>query len=116
MGHEVVSMNFFEGSVFVAEVAPFSIRAEFLTVELPAILGFILVVEARLCFSNSVDFSELISTVGVLALETISAETDFCPVLAHFTLVFLGLCQRNNLPVLYEGKWLAFSIECGGAS
>ena len=67
-------------------------------------------------FGDSVDFCELIRAVSVLALETISAETDFCPVLAHFTLVFLGLCQRNNLPVLYEGKRLAVSVECGGAS
>lgn len=51
-----MAVNFFEGSIFVAEVAPFSIWTELLTVELPAILRFILFVEARLGFSNSVDF------------------------------------------------------------
>ena len=114
MGHEVVSMNFFEGSVFVAEVAPFSIWAKFLTVKLPAILRLILLVESCLGFGNSVDLSEFFSTVCVLALEPISAEADFCPVLAHFTLILLGLGQRNHLPVLEERNRRRFRVEsCG---
>ena len=116
MGHEVVSMNFFERPVFVAEVAPFSIWAEFLTVELPAILGLVLFVKSCLGFCNSVDLSELFSTVGVLAFEPISAEADFCPVLAHFTLILLRLCQRNNLAILQEHNLclLAFRVKsCG---
>ena len=117
MGHEVVAMNFFEGSVFVAEVAPFSIWAKFLTVKLPAILRLILLVESCLGFSNSVDLSELFSTVCVLALEPVSAEADFCPVLAHFTLILFRLGQRNNLTILQEHHlcFLAARIESCGA-
>ena len=95
-------MDFLEGSVLVSEVTPFAIWAEFLTVELPAILRFILVVKSCLRFGDSIDLSEFFSAVSVLALETVSAEADFCPVLAHFTLILFGLGQRNHLPILHE--------------
>ena len=114
MRHEVVAMDFLEASVLVAEVASFSVWAELLTVELPAILGFVLVVESCLRLGDSVDLCEFFSTVSVLALETISAEADFSPVLAHFTLILLGLGQRNHLPVLEERNRRRFRVEsCG---
>ena len=116
MCHEVVAMDFLEASILVAEVASFSIWAELLTVELPAILGFILVIKPCLGFGDSVDFGKFFGTMRVLALETISAEADFCPVLAHFALILFGLGQRNHLPILHKRHWRRFCVKCGGSS
>ena len=44
MGLVVVSMDLLEGAVLVTEVAPFSVLAELLPVELPAVLRLIFVV------------------------------------------------------------------------
>ena len=91
VSNEVVTMDFLKRSIFVAEVASLSVWAELFPVELATILRFVLLVQSCLGFSDSVDFCELFRTVGVLALETVSAETDFCPVLAHFSLILFGV-------------------------
>ena len=44
MRHVKVSVNLFEAAVFMAEVAALAVWAEFLTVELAAILGLVLVI------------------------------------------------------------------------
>ena len=44
MSHKVMSMNFFEGSVFVAEMTSLAIWAEFFTIELSTILGLVLLI------------------------------------------------------------------------
>ena len=116
MRHEVVTMDFLEASVLVSEVAPFAIWAKLLTVELPAILRFVLVVKSCLRLGDSVDLSELFRAMSVLALQTIAAEADFCPVLAHFTLIFFGLSQRNHLTILQERHRGRRLIESGASS
>ena len=68
MGHEVVSVDFFEGSVLVSEVASLSVWAQLLSVELSAILGFVLLVQPCLGFSDPVDFCEFFRTMRVLTL------------------------------------------------
>ena len=88
-------MNFLEGSVLVAEMATFAVWAELLPVELSAILGLVLLVETGLGFSDPVDLCELLVSVSVLALVPISAEADFGPVFAHFSLVFLSVLRKN---------------------
>ena len=101
MGLVEVSMNFLKASVFVAEVATFAVWAELLPVELSAILGLVLLVEAGLGLGDPVDLGELVMTVSVLALVTVPAEADFSPVLAHLPLVLLSV-KGENLPVLVE--------------
>ena len=101
MGLVEVSMNFLKASVFVAEVATFAVWAELLPVELSAILGLVLLVEAGLSLGDPVDLGELVMTVSVLALVTVPAEADFSPVLAHLPLVLLSV-KGENLPVLVE--------------
>ena len=84
-----MSVDFLEASVLVSEVAALAVRAQFLSVELPAILRLILVVETSLGFGDPVDLGELVMAVGILALETVPAEANLGPVLAHLSLVFL---------------------------
>ena len=55
MGHVVVAVDFFERSVLMSEMTSLAIWTEFLSIELPAILRFVLVIETRLSFSDSVD-------------------------------------------------------------
>lgn len=57
MGHVVVAVDFFEGSVLMSEMTPFAIWAELFSIELPAILRFVLVIETRLSLSDPIDLS-----------------------------------------------------------
>lgn len=96
-----VSMNFLEASVLVAEMATFAIWTELLPVELSAILGLVLLVEAGLSLSDPVDLGELVVSVSVLALVTVPAEAHFSPVLAHLPFVLLSV-QGLKLPIQVE--------------
>ena len=42
--------------------------------------------------------------MAVLALETVPADADFSPVVAHFTLIFFRLGERNHLAILHEAR------------
>ena len=55
VGHVVVAVDFFERSVLMSEMTSFAIWAELFSIELPAVLRFVLVIETRLSFSDSVD-------------------------------------------------------------
>ena len=55
MGHVVVAVDFFERSVLMSEMTSLAIWTELFSVELSAILRFVLVIETRLSFSDSVD-------------------------------------------------------------
>ena len=100
--HEVVAMNFLEGSIFMSEVASLSVWAELFTVKLSTILGLVLFVESGLRFCDPVDLCKLFVAMGVLALETISAETNFRPVLAHLSLILFRVGEGCHLTILYE--------------
>ena len=97
-----MTMDFFERSVLMSEVASFTIWAELLSVKLSAILRFILVIETCLGLSDPVDLSKLFSTVGILAFKTIAAEATLSPVLAHLSFVFLGLGYLHHLSILHK--------------
>ena len=112
MRHEVVSMNFLEWTIFVTEVAPFSIWTELLAVELTAVLRFVLVVEPCLGFGDPIDLCKFVRTVCVLAFEAVPAETNFCPILTHFSLILFGIRQRYHLPVLQESDRLITLVNC----
>ena len=92
MCHEIVSMDFFERSILVSEVASLAVWAKFFSVELSTILGLVLIVEPCCGFGDPVNLCEFLRAMGILALQTISAEANLSPVLAHFSFVFLGLC------------------------
>ena len=102
MGHVVVAVDLFERSVLVPEVASLAVRAELLSVELPAVLRFVLVVEARLSLGDPVDLGKFLGTVGILALEAVAAEATLSPVLAHLAFVFLGLGNGDHLAILHK--------------
>ena len=89
MSHVEVSVNFLEAPIFVSEVAAFTVWAKLFTIELPAVLGLVLLVESCLGLGDSIDLFKFFTTMGILALVTVSAETDLGPILAHFSLVFL---------------------------
>lgn len=90
MGHVEVSVDLFEASVLVAEVAPFAIWAEPLPIELPAVLRLVLVVRTA-CFLllqiKLMILTELLQSVGILTFLAVATETRLCPVLAELTLV-----------------------------
>ena len=46
--------------------------------------------------------------MGILAFETISAETNFSPILAHLSLVFLCIVKGHHLSILYECHAIIF--------
>ena len=103
VSHEVMAMNFLEGSILMSEVASLSVWTELFTIKLSAILGLVLFVEPGLRLRDSVDLCKLFVAMGILALETISAEANFSPVLAHLSLVFLRVGEgSSHLTILYE--------------
>ena len=57
VGHVVVAVDFFERSVLMSEMTSLAIWTELFSVELPAILRFVLVIETRLSFSDPIDLS-----------------------------------------------------------
>ena len=57
VGHVVVAVDFFERSVLMSKMTPFAIWTELFSVELPAILRFVLVIETRLSLSDPIDLS-----------------------------------------------------------
>ena len=117
MGHVVMAVDLFEGSILVSEVAPLAIWAKLFSVELPAILRFVLVVKTCLSLGDSVDLSKFLGAVCILALETVAAETTLSPVLAHFSFVFLGLGNWNHLTILHKRhNWKALFVVIGRCS
>ena len=57
VGHVVVAVDFFERSVLMSEMTPFAIWAELFSIELSAVLRFVLVIETRLSLSDPIDLS-----------------------------------------------------------
>ena len=86
-------VDLLEAPVLVPEVAPLAVEAELLPVESPAVLTLILVVQVFLLLAivNRLHIfalrSQFVEAVSVLALDAISAEASFRPVLAHLALV-----------------------------
>ena len=116
MGHVVMAVDLFEGSILVSEVAPLAIWAKLFSVELPAILRFVLVVKTCLGLGDSVDLSKFLGAVCILALETVAAETTLSPVLAHLSFVFLGLGYLHHLSILHKRQnlrgWIVKTSRC----
>ena len=75
MGLVEVSMNFLEASVLVAEMATFAVWAELLSVELPAVLGLVLLVKAGLSLGDPVDLGELVVAGAPRRLAAASVST-----------------------------------------
>ena len=98
MSDVVMPVDFLEGAILVSEVAPDAVRAEFLPIELPAILRFVLVVHTLLLLLKVewVVLTELLRAMSVLALNAVAAEAHLGPVLAELTFVHgaldEGLC------------------------
>ena len=111
-----MTMDLFERSVLMSEVATFAVWAKLLSVKLSAVLRFILVVETCLGLSDPVDLSKLFSTMGVLAFKTIAAESTLGPVLAHLSFVFLGLGYLHHLSILHKRQnlrgWVVKISRC----
>ena len=105
MGHVEVSVDLFEASVLVAEVAPFAIWAEPLPIELPAVLRLVLVVRTA-CFLllqiKLMILTELLQSVGILTFLAVATETRLCPVLAELTLVHWALYKALLLEVEHQ--------------
>ena len=83
-------VNLLVASVFVSEVTPLAVRAVLLSIELPAVLRLVLVVEIGWLLLVEVQFvvlAELLLAVGVLALDSVATKTSFHPLLAHVALV-----------------------------
>ena len=57
VGHVVVAVDFFERSVLMSEMTSLAIWTELFSVELSAILRFVLVIETRLSLSDPIDLS-----------------------------------------------------------
>ena len=107
-----MTMDLFERSVLMSEVASFTVWAELLSIELSAVLRFILVIETRLSLSDPVYLSKLFSSMGILTLKTIAAKSTLGPVLAHLSFVFLGLGYLHHLPILHKRQnWMAWIVE-----
>ena len=88
--HVEVPVDLAEAAVLVPEVAPLAVRAEFLAIELPAVLRLVLVIDTGLLLLvhiKCVAIAELFLAVRVLALGPIAAEAGLGPVLAHVALV-----------------------------
>ncbi len=66
----IVSMDFLEAAILVAEVASFAIWAELLTVELSAILRLIFVIETLFLFVKNalMSITHFFNTMRVLTL------------------------------------------------
>ena len=88
--HVEVPMDLAEAAVFVPEVASLAVLADFLAIELPAILRLVLVIgtgRLLLVQIQRVAIAELFLAVCVLALGPIAAKAGLGPVLAHVALV-----------------------------
>ena len=95
-------VNFFEGAILVSEVAPHTVRAEFFPIELPAILGFVLVIHTLLLLLKilRVVLTQLFMAMSVLALHAVAAEAHLTPVLAELTFVHGALDEGLAAHVL----------------
>jgi hypothetical protein len=89
VGHVVMTVDFLEATVLVAEVAPLAVGAVLFSVELATVLRLVLVVEALLLFVKveRVILGKLFEAVRVLTLIAITTEAGLSPVLAHLSLV-----------------------------
>ena len=79
MRHIKVSVNLFEATVFVTEVAALAIRAELLTVELAAVLRLVFVILACLLLLVQIELvtiTELLIAVGILTLGPVATESS----------------------------------------
>jgi len=110
VGNVEMPMNFLEAAVLVAEVATFAVSAELLSVELPAVLGLVLVVQSLLLFVyvQLIILTELVETVCELALGAISADSSLAPVLAKLALVHRSL---HEAPVVHVEGVLAGAVH-----
>ena len=95
MGHVVVSVDLLEAAILVTEVATLAIWAELVTVKLPTVLAFILVIGTLLLLAKIklVLVRKFFLAVRILAL--IAPTTGLCdPVPAQFSLVHRSLRER----------------------
>ena len=100
----IVSVDFLEAAILVAEVASFAIRAELLTVELSAILRLIFVIETLFLFVKNalMSITHFFNTMSVLTLCSISADPSLIPVLAHLALVHRSFDKALGAEEIYE--------------
>ena len=83
-----MSVDLLEAAVFVPKVAPLTIWTELFTVKLAAILRLVLIVVAELLLAKvELVVTQLLSTVRILALGAVAAESSLGPVLAHLSFV-----------------------------
>ena len=83
-----MSMDLLEAAVFVPKVAPLTIWTELFTVKLAAVLRLVFIVVAELLLAKvELVVTQLLSTVRILALGAVAAESGLGPVLAHLPFV-----------------------------
>jgi hypothetical protein len=75
MSNIEMSVDFLEGAEFVAEMAPLTIHAEFLSVELTTVLWLVFVVLCLTLIVIEIKASKVFNTMCVLAVCSISAKT-----------------------------------------
>ena len=111
VGHVKVSVNFFEAAVLVAEMTSFAIWTELLPVELPAVLGLILVVLSLLLLVDVqlVILAELIKSMCKLTHSAVSAHTVVPPILAKLTFIHRSL--DKTLLGFVQGIFFARTVD-----
>lgn len=100
----IVSVDFLEAAILMAEVASFAIGTELLTVELPAILRLIFVIKPLFLFVKNalMSITHFFNSMSVLTLWSISADPSLIPVLAHLTLVHRSFDKAFRAEEIYE--------------
>jgi len=106
-----VPVNFFEAAVLVAEVASLAVWTELLPVELPAVLGLILIVLSLLLLVDVqlVILAELIESMCKLTLSAVSAHTVVPPILAKLTFIHRSL--DKTLLGFVQGNFFARTVD-----
>ena len=111
MGNVKVPVNFFEAAVLMTKVASFAVRAELLPIELPAVLGLILIILSLLLLVHVklMILAELVKPMCKLTFRAVSASTVVAPILAELTFVHGSL--NKTLLGLIEGGILGRTVD-----